>query len=41
MKDGTYKYFYDYTNLIRDSENNVVRIVGYIFDQQLPCFIIY
>ncbi|MDK2091289.1 PAS domain S-box protein [Aliarcobacter butzleri] len=33
MKDGTYKYFYDYTNLIRDSENNVVRIVGYIFDQ--------
>ncbi|MCT7912280.1 PAS domain S-box protein [Arcobacter lacus] len=33
LKDGTYKYFYDYTNLIRDSENNVVRIVGYIFDQ--------
>ncbi len=33
MKDGTYKYFYDYTNLIRDTENNVVRIVGYIFDQ--------
>ncbi|MDK2061889.1 PAS domain S-box protein [Aliarcobacter butzleri] len=33
MKDGTYKYFYDYTNLIRDENNSVTRIVGYIFDQ--------
>ncbi|MFY9109955.1 PAS domain-containing protein, partial [Aliarcobacter butzleri] len=33
MKDGVYKYFYDYTNLIRDENNSVIRIVGYIFDQ--------
>ncbi|MCT7614215.1 PAS domain S-box protein [Aliarcobacter butzleri] len=33
MKDGVYKYFYDYTNLIRDENNSVTRIVGYIFDQ--------
>ncbi|WP_151947842.1 PAS domain S-box protein [Aliarcobacter butzleri] len=33
MKDGTYKYFYDYTNLIRDENNSVTRIVGYMFDQ--------
>ncbi|MCG3665016.1 PAS domain S-box protein [Aliarcobacter butzleri] len=33
MKDGVYKYFYDYTNLIRDEHNSVTRIVGYMFDQ--------
>lgn len=33
MKDGIYKYFYDYTNLIRDENNSVTRIVCYIFDQ--------
>jgi len=33
MKSGEYKWFYDFTKLIRDKNNRVVSIRGYMFDQ--------
>ena len=32
-KNGTYKYFYDYTKIIRDEKNEIINFLGYIFDQ--------
>ena len=31
--DGTYKYFYDYTKIIRNDNNEIINFIGYIFDQ--------
>lgn len=33
LKDGTYKYFYDYTKVIRNDNNKIINFIGYIFDQ--------
>ena len=33
LKDGTYKYFYDYTKIIRNDNNEIINFIGYIFDQ--------
>jgi diguanylate cyclase (GGDEF)-like protein/PAS domain S-box-containing protein len=33
LKNGTYKYFYDYTKIIRDEKNEIINFLGYIFDQ--------
>lgn len=33
LKDGSYKWFYDFTNLIRDEKNKVISIRGYMFEQ--------
>ncbi|MCK9491530.1 MAG: PAS domain-containing protein [Sulfurimonas sp.] len=33
LKCGEYRWFYDFTQLIRDANNEVVAIRGYIFDQ--------
>lgn len=33
LKNGTYKYFYDYTKIIRDEKNEIINFIGYIFDQ--------
>lgn len=33
MKNGTYKYFYDYTKILRNEENEIINFIGYMFDQ--------
>ena len=33
LKDGSYKWFYDFTKLIRDNQNRLISIIGYMFDQ--------
>ena len=33
LKDGTYKYFYDYTKVVRNKDEKIVNFIGYIFDQ--------
>lgn len=33
MKDGSYKWFYDFTKLVRNTENEIESIRGYLFDQ--------
>ena len=33
LKSGEYRWFYDFTQLIRDDRNNVIAIRGYMFDQ--------
>ncbi|EQB35511.1 hypothetical protein M947_09510 [Sulfurimonas hongkongensis] len=33
LKSGKYRWFYDFTQLLRDSKGDVVAIRGYIFDQ--------
>lgn len=33
LKDGSYRWFYDFSKLVRDSLNRVVTIRGYMFDQ--------
>lgn len=33
MKNGTYKYFYDYTKILRNEKNEIINFIGYIFDQ--------
>ena len=33
LKDGTYKYFYDYTKIIKNDNNEIINFIGYIFDQ--------
>ena len=33
LKNGIYKYFYDYTKIIRDEKNEIINFIGYIFDQ--------
>ena len=33
LKDGTYKYFYDYTKIIRNKDEEIINFIGYIFDQ--------
>ncbi|MBN2864718.1 MAG: CHASE domain-containing protein [Thiotrichales bacterium] len=33
LKSGEYRWFYDFSRLIRDENNNVVSIRGYMFDQ--------
>ena len=33
LKSGEYRWFYDFTKLIRDETNRVVSIRGYVFDQ--------
>ncbi len=33
LKNGIYKYFYDYTKIIRDEKNEIINFTGYIFDQ--------
>ena len=33
LKDGSYKWFYDFTKLVRDERGQVVTIRGYMFDQ--------
>ena len=32
-KNGTYKYFYDYTKILRNEKNEIINFIGYIFDQ--------
>jgi PAS domain S-box-containing protein len=32
LKSGEYKWFYDFTKLIKDQNNNVIEIRGYMFD---------
>ena len=33
LKNGTYKYFYDYTKILRNEKNEIINFLGYIFDQ--------
>ena len=33
IKDGSYRWFYDFTNLIRNEKNEVISIRGYMFEQ--------
>lgn len=33
LKNGKYRWFYDFTKLIRDENGNLISIIGYIFDQ--------
>lgn len=33
LKDGSYRWFYDFTRVIRDKNANAVSIHGYLFDQ--------
>ena len=33
LKNGIYKYFYDYTKIIRDEKNEIINLLGYVFDQ--------
>uniref|UniRef100_UPI0040473011 PAS domain S-box protein n=1 Tax=Aliarcobacter sp. TaxID=2321116 RepID=UPI0040473011 len=33
LKNGTYKYFYDYTKITRDKNNKIINFIGYILDQ--------
>lgn len=32
-KSGQYRWFYDFTNFIRDEHNNLIEVRGYMFDQ--------
>ncbi|MGE4420522.1 MAG: ATP-binding protein [Sulfurimonas sp.] len=33
LKNGTYRWFYDFTHFVRDENNNLISIRGYMFDQ--------
>ncbi|MFA7091745.1 MAG: response regulator [Arcobacteraceae bacterium] len=33
LKNGAYRWFYDFTNLVRDERNNLISIRGYMFEQ--------
>ncbi|MEK6658833.1 MAG: PAS domain S-box protein, partial [Campylobacterota bacterium] len=33
LKNGDYRWFYDFTHLVRDEKNNLTSIRGYMFDQ--------
>jgi len=33
LKNGTYRWFYDFTQLVRDSHGDLISIHGYLFDQ--------
>ncbi|MDD5399922.1 MAG: ATP-binding protein [Sulfurimonas sp.] len=33
LKDGSYRWFYDFSHLMRDEKNNLTSIRGYMFDQ--------
>ena len=33
LKNGSYRWFYDFTHLVRDEKNNLTSIRGYMFDQ--------
>jgi len=33
LKNGNYRWFYDFSHLIRDEKNNLLSIRGYMFDQ--------
>ena len=33
LKNGIYKYFYDYTKIIRNEKNEIINLLGYVFDQ--------
>lgn len=34
-KNGQYRWFYDFTNFIRDRHNNLIEVRGYMFDQTI------
>ncbi|MDD5372742.1 MAG: PAS domain S-box protein [Sulfurimonas sp.] len=33
LKDGSYRWFYDFTRVVRDKNGNAISIHGYLFDQ--------
>jgi len=33
LKNGDYRWFYDFTHFVRDEKNNLISIRGYMFDQ--------
>ena len=35
LNNGEYKWFYDFTKFVRDKDNAIVSIIGYIFDQSV------